>query len=365
MGPQPKRPLVNVQILRGFAAIAVVLYHLDGDSHEFFNHAFFHFTYGNLGVDFFFALSGFIITYMHLSDIEHRGSIRKFLLKRVVRIYPMYWLTLIITLLIIAPEYKGSPELVAALDMSTVTGWITMIKNFLLFPIHGEFMPVRIAWSLIYEMVFYIVFAACIALGWKKSRILFFVWLALVLIYSRDVIDSTTFTEFTFGALIIEFMFGCIAGYLFLKMKRQLTFPIFASVLATIAGIFIVYFILREFNRFSIYSTILLGAASALIILYAATLDRLRTRPAKRILPLLGDASYSIYITHSIYSPFICKTFAEAFNVQSWEPLPKNAIIIAVFIITLAIGVIIHLYIEKPVTGRLRKALNLKSSSKD
>src|SRR4026208_650395 len=104
-----KDQLKFVQILRGFAAIAVVIYHLDSITLTYFSYSLFHFNYGYLAINFFFTLSGFIITYVHLKEIQQKSSVRKFLLKRFVRIYPIYWLVLLFTIGLESPEFKEKP----------------------------------------------------------------------------------------------------------------------------------------------------------------------------------------------------------------------------------------------------------------
>ena len=100
-------PLRFVQVLRGFAAIAVLLYHTGVYAGIYFNNPIFFFENGNLGVDFFFTLSGFIITYIHLQDIKRRGSVKGFLLKRFIRIFPFYWLVLVAVIAIDPSSFPG------------------------------------------------------------------------------------------------------------------------------------------------------------------------------------------------------------------------------------------------------------------
>src|SRR5687767_12943440 len=96
-------PLKFIQVLRGFAAIAVLLYHTGIYTNIYLGNSFFSFEYGTLGVDFFFTLSGFIITYIHLKDIKERGSVTNFTGRRFIRVFPFYWLTLL-ALIVLDPS---------------------------------------------------------------------------------------------------------------------------------------------------------------------------------------------------------------------------------------------------------------------
>ena len=100
-------PLRFVQVLRGFAAIAVLLYHTGVYAGIYFNNPIYFFENGNLGVDFFFTLSGFIITYIHLKDIKARGRVKVFLVKRFVRIFPFYWMILLVVIALDPSLFPG------------------------------------------------------------------------------------------------------------------------------------------------------------------------------------------------------------------------------------------------------------------
>ncbi|HWZ13617.1 MAG TPA: acyltransferase [Mucilaginibacter sp.] len=94
--------LPNLDPLRFFAAATVVFYHVD--AFLLANHyknaplIFFPFEHGDLAVVFFFVLSGFLITYLLLVEKEERAhiSIKKFYLKRIFRIWPLYFLIVIL-----------------------------------------------------------------------------------------------------------------------------------------------------------------------------------------------------------------------------------------------------------------------------
>src|SRR5205823_13541637 len=116
----PARPkLAWLQIFRGFAAVLVVIHHVTGST-DFYLHSSFLgglFTVGWLGVDFFFVLSGFIITYIHYGDIGNRSTLKAYATKRFLRIYPIYW---IVALLAIIPFIKSD--------------WLFLLKSTLLLP---------------------------------------------------------------------------------------------------------------------------------------------------------------------------------------------------------------------------------------
>src|SRR5512133_4113793 len=95
--------ILNLQLFRGVAALLVVLYHASIYSQEQFGRTFLAglFLFGHTGVDFFFVLSGFIICYIHFSDIGNPTRLRDFALKRLTRVFPIYWIVTAIKLAVI------------------------------------------------------------------------------------------------------------------------------------------------------------------------------------------------------------------------------------------------------------------------
>ena len=92
--PLHKNKLELIQALRGLAALLVVMFHTTELNHKNFQQEFLFniFAFGSSGVDFFFVLSGFIIYFIHRFDVGQRNKLKPFLLKRLIRVYPMYWL---------------------------------------------------------------------------------------------------------------------------------------------------------------------------------------------------------------------------------------------------------------------------------
>jgi exopolysaccharide production protein ExoZ len=333
-------PLKFVQILRGFAAIAVLVYHAGIFSSLYFKSTFFSFEYGTLGVDFFFTLSGFIITYIHFKDIGDKHNVKSFLTKRFIRIYPFYWLILLA---------------VIALDPSSFPGWKLFIQNILLFRLPMSHMPLQVAWSLTFELIFYLIFAIGIAAGWRVTRIIVVLWLLLI-IFSPEIHNG--FIQVLVSNLNIEFLFGCLAGYLFKQNQPlQLKSSLFFIGLLTITGTLLLTVAWRGFDRFNIIMTTLMGACSAWIILHAALLDRSQLYRffAVPVLVLAGDASYAIYLTHTVYMPYLFKVFNYVTEVSVLNNFVQLLIVFLIILISIGVGILIHLFIEKPLLVFLRK----------
>src|SRR3954463_6186807 len=79
--------------LRGVASLLVVIYHNFG----FINKYFF---FGWLGLDIFFVLSGFLITDILLNTLDTKYYLRNFYVRRILRVFPLYYASLVIFLII-------------------------------------------------------------------------------------------------------------------------------------------------------------------------------------------------------------------------------------------------------------------------
>jgi exopolysaccharide production protein ExoZ len=165
----------GLQVARGIAALFVVLFHTNLGSVFFYGKTAFSgfWEFGIIGVDFFFVLSGFIIYWVHSEDKRNFESSLLYLKKRIIRIYPPF--ILISTILLIS--YKFFPNLSAA------NRNIGIITSILLLPTPPLDPALTISWTLMHQMMFYIIF---ITIYIKKTlfHITCILWGLLILFYS-------------------------------------------------------------------------------------------------------------------------------------------------------------------------------------
>ncbi len=133
--------------LRAIGALSVVLGHLELIKSEFsipnlLHLSFYKNTSGHFGVILFFVLSGFLITYLLLEEKKkfHTISIKRFYIRRILRIWPIYYLTLILLLFvfpnIIELSYNAKPEITSLFDnYPTLLIFFLMTPNFIAFDI--------------------------------------------------------------------------------------------------------------------------------------------------------------------------------------------------------------------------------------
>ncbi len=260
--------LANIQALRGFAALNVVLFHIIGAASVYKPSVVYLAPlkgWGASGVDLFFVISGFVMVYTQ----HHRPkSASQFFINRLLRISPLYWVltacVLILSALVPAIFRGGGMQVEHALP------------SFLFFSgLLGESPIIFVGWTLELEMLFYIIFALSILIRYKAAAIGFCV-AALSLV---AIVGSPLPLEFLFGM-------GCAAIFISYPDRAGLGLPLFAvGVLLLMSTIFVTDPVEQR--------VILWGLPSALIVLGAVYLPEVRWRPAA----YLGAASYSIYLT--------------------------------------------------------------------
>lgn len=158
------RNLTGITSLRGLAATLVLVIH----SFLFLGYSQPHsknFELTNIGVDIFFVLSGFIMALAHWDDFGVGAkSVSTFIKKRFIRIYPMYFL---MTLLTAAILYIA-PHLFYAMQYSNSL----VVESLLFIPSQigtGTSLILAVAWTLAFEVVFYIIFSICLSFSRNKG----------------------------------------------------------------------------------------------------------------------------------------------------------------------------------------------------
>ena len=148
--------LAWLDALRGFAALCVVFDH--GSTLLLLPARSFLYQWLNLGqygVFVFFLVSGYIVP----ASLERKGSVRGFWISRAFRLYPMFLVGLVLS----AVAYKtghGTIGNAGAHRLTAILGWLFMLQNLNA----GLNVPV-VAWTLSYEMVFYLLLAALFSWG--------------------------------------------------------------------------------------------------------------------------------------------------------------------------------------------------------
>jgi exopolysaccharide production protein ExoZ len=313
----------TLQALRGIAALMVVLHHTDmlfGTHHLFFA--------GYCGVDIFFVLSGFIMTQVHSQDFGNPRRVGEFYLKRILRIFPLYWVILFSLTFVrfVLPLLWGghASPVIGLLKEAPTTGvllnlpWNKMaeepsfsllefLQHMILVPYSTVIVP--LVWTLSHELWFYFLFSIGILAPRRVFLTLVFLVLAAtgvlqVLALAGVVpIADRSMIGFLLSPLNFEFAAGCVIAHL-VRMRRikheNVLFKI-GCVLFLLALPFGVLLAenppqVEMMNRLR-EVTIFLVPVFLIMLGLVAKESRENIRVPKTLV-YLGDASYSIYLIH-------------------------------------------------------------------
>jgi exopolysaccharide production protein ExoZ len=329
--------LVHIQILRFFAALAVVAFHALGLAPKGFevpeSAVSLALSYGGRGVDLFFVISGFIIFY---TTRDATLTPADFLRRRVERIVPLYFFV-IFTFTVLAltlPAMFGTPGWYTPRHIVKSLGFISFTD--------GEPPVIAVGWSLEYEMYFYLMVALLMALTRD-------VWTKLVLMFSGLAVlgqlpaVSAALGNYAFftDPMILEFVLGVLAGHLF--VHGRIGWPMLVATACALAAVLGG----DPFNR-----AIMAGIPACCLVTAAAYISRTRSDSSwpERALARLGDASYSIYLAQ------VETVSLAAVAVATLVPaIPPLLLLVVTSCIVVALGLLLNILVERPLLRFCRR----------
>lgn len=321
-----ERLWLSVQHLRALAALSVVLFHV-------LQWARIPFETGQAGVDVFFVISGFV---MWTTTAGRPAAPGRFLLRRFIRVAPLYW---IVTLALAAavtvfparfPDLSAEPRHVL-LSMAFVQHYN---------PAGIPFPLLAPGWTLNYEAVFYLVFAAGLFL--PEERRLFAVTFAL-LVLALAGFFWPPFYILLLNPLFLEFL----AGVWIARLAQQNLLPDRGVGWFLFGGALMLFAIIQLVNRdWDLWRPLIWGAPAVMLVLGAVSVEADGGWSSPPGLKTLGDASYSIYLVHTLPVGALAMTFG-AWNAPVFVPLATAAAIGA--------GLLCWRVLERPLVDTLRR----------
>jgi len=321
-----------IQVMRGIAALLVVFYHssLIMEKDKYFSQVsferFFHF--GDSGVDFFFVLSGFIIVFVHESWIGEARKAPAYVFRRLARVYPLYWVVFLLTLPL-AYFVRGLPDTVS-----------TVLSFFLI----KHEMIVYVAWTLVYEVFFYLMFVTLI-IHKKVGFLCFFTWFFLIIFNNHENIFFQDWFllegEQYVNPYNLHFFLGMFAAII---VKRRWIENDKISLLLGFLGVgsFLITGLLSNANEESF--NIFYGLSAMLMIIGFSSYELSNKISYNKIFLLLGASSYSIYLVHSQILSGIAK-LSVYFGVIHFVHVLAAFLLSS--LISVFAGILIYLFVEK------------------
>lgn len=271
--------LVSLQCLRAVAVLGVILFHSNGFNRLQSDNLYPYFNFGAAGVDLFFVISGFIIWLTSSAN-----SIPSFYVKRLWRILPMYWLISLALIAIMLLQGKTIPN-------------SKVVSSLLLIPTDSPPL-LNVGWSLIHEIYFYLLFGLLIAIRSSSLRFAaLWTWALSSSLYYFLYFPAQPWLQLLCNPFNLEFALGASIAYFFsaspLKKPQFLLYALISFGLCLHLWLEMYGWIFPESIERVVYFAIPLAMFVA-----TAAFNPVTSNFLNALLEKIGDASYSIYLTH-------------------------------------------------------------------
>lgn len=348
--PQPllvtKHKFVTLDALRGIAAIAVMLYHSNSLSAHLFRH-------GYLAVDFFFVLSGFVLSYAYGQRLAEGWPLLRFMRERYVRLMPLATLGLLLGFLV---SLDGIFAVHAPLPLHSAI-WILPL-NLLFLPVY-PFNPSYLlfpydppAWSLFYELFSNLVHAlflrrvrtgTLLALNAVSGGLL--VW-RIVQTHNADIGLSLLNAD-GFMRVLFSYSLGMLLFRLWHTGKLRWSLSPAIACLALL--VVIAYSPPARFSTaYNILCIVLL--LPGVVVLGISAHNNARYVHG---LQMLGAASYAVYVLQSPLLGILTRISMRLTHKNLADHRPWSAILVLTVVVGAAL--LSEAYFDVPLRKRLRK----------
>lgn len=349
----------NVQGLRFVAAAWVALFHL--------NFLFGHGTdvawvnavvgSGYAGVDVFFVISGYIMALTTAGRGPGAKSGALFLGQRFARIYSGWWPFFLLYLIYSAATGGPQPE-------------VRLLPSFFLWPTLLPHHLVPIAWTLSFELFFYVCTAAVLVWSRRNAWMVMLIWATIVVLlnslwmaqgrYHPDKLAEVTFSQwFLFFPLALEF----IAGFVLHDFLRRhepghwIPWVMGAVLFALLIVVYQQFGVFHPSGLAGLYHAperaILWGGFSVCLVAAAVRLESDGTTPARWAVAF-GDASYSIYLGHIL----LIQLFLILHSRFGSLAAPKSLVFGVAFVALIAVLRVYYQWVERPLYGLVKKRIS-------
>lgn len=322
-----------IQALRFIGATVIFLYH-----------ARYLLPHGYAAVELFCMISGYIIIYSTQSERSRNG----FLLKRVIRIVPLYWMLTLLFFIIICIK--------PSLSLTSEPKLEYLIKSLLFIPFlnnYGYDLPIMVVgWTINYEMLFYLLFNLSMWIN-HRLRAGLTIGISVLLVMAGLIFHPKDFIlRYYTDSFLLEFSMGILAFYLVKYLRPHCKSQLIRFTCGLISCLVFVWLILDPYAEASLPRCIRLGIP-AFICLCTAILAWSEAKIPHALI-CLGNMSYSFYLIE-IFTTKACVLIA-----QNKSFLLQTIVVLLLFFITLACSYISYQIIELRLTQFLKSKL-LKS----
>lgn len=332
----------GLQILRAVAALLVVFHHVLEELNSILQLSSSQkwlVLAGAAGVDIFFVISGFIMAHTTWDRFDKPRASMKFLIARVLRIYPLhlFCLSLILLLWFTGAGYRSLP-----VDGNNIIGSVLLLPIGL--QLHG------VTWTLVHEVIFYGLFSMILLMHDRRQALLT-LCLTLVLMTMVPAMLGWSGNKYLTSPLMLEFMAGVLLAVLWNTRKRIFMISVavrWLGVAAMIVWISVAshYFPANGTSGLASFWRILgwgVGAVGFVYFFLGIVASRGTLAHAMR---WLGDRSYSLYLTHSFLMMALAVIVSRGFVVSKQAAV---GLILAAIFGSIIAAAIAFRWVEQPL----------------
>jgi exopolysaccharide production protein ExoZ len=326
--------------MRFMAAALVLCTHATFYYHERISAAVRVWHFGEVGVPIFFVISGIVMVVSSQSLPNNAVGSRLFMLRRIVRIVPLWWvaLTVKVVIALVRPEVVNHNFF--QFDYALKSYFFIPYFNELhaVVPLHG------VGWTLLHEIFFYILFSLAMSCGLRPAVMASFAIAGMWALGQWVAVDNPFWSVATHTSNLFFVLGMAVGSMMILAPERQDIRRGATALLATAASLLFV--LQTRFEVHYVYPIVLtLGATSLLCAKWRlpSWLNRIGR---------LGDSSYSLYLFHPFMAPaalLVLGRFAPTWHVA--------AHITTAVVFTIAAAHLLHLWVEVPVVRWSRDRL--------
>ncbi len=375
------RRIPELDGLRGFAILLVVMCHYIGNAHHrplgvFLHRTLAAFSVGWSGVDLFFILSGFLIGGILLESRSSPGFFRTFYLRRVHRILPIYYLWILLYVIFVSTiiflvhrpvdvVHEGVP--ISANDLAHVPRYLFFLQNILYSPTRIEWIWFVVVWSLAVEEQFYIIAPPLIRFLSRKALLITLVATVLLAPVFRGVLylHFPSLRDFSHQGMpshadALSLGILAVMAWRWEPFQRYLAAHpavLRRAFLCCGLGVIAVFWWLVHPANF----VMIVFGFSVLAVFYTVLLlwvlsgtSPILTRLSRTAwLQALGGISYCVYIVHDTINQLAHRILLRAEpQIYNWKGVGTTLL---AAILTLAIASVSWKFLEKPLIRRGRK----------
>jgi len=344
-----KHQIEGLQIWRAIAVSLVAALHVMQISGASSSVAMVRFgNLGMFGVDIFFVISGFILglTALRASSGEPRFESLNFIARRILRIFPLYWIVLLFPL----TRWLRSNEMSAFSFLDSC-----FLLPGLSYP--HIYLVIGLAWTLIFEMVFYYVMTVFLRITIRHAVRNTIAALILFVVVGQFLGISRPGLVIVMNPILLEFVMGNITAIMFQRFGRHRTAGVAILVVGILAAGLLTFYVR---TNVAVEQNVLGGAnllprvgtwgIAAWLLVSGVVFWGPRVRSGLgKLLVAVGDGSYSIYLTSAISTEMIARLMARIplAGLRNGPIVLRAGITLVGVVLT---GMVCFWFVETPLT---------------